>query len=437
MQKTIEYIIRFLVGEHVPLKVIRKIGYTSNESEYNRYPLVIKASGFFSPENYGNINSIPKVPLQQWDETPVLFGEGTVEIINSTNVIHADIVASTFFLISRYEEMVRRDIRDAHGRFPGKESIPYKAGFIDRPIIEEWGILLRAQLRLTGIDVEEPEQKIQKVYLTHDVDQMAHFRNIRGMMGGLLRGIKRPKEGQQALRSFFGGLIFDPWYTFPYLYKLDSELRKTLGEKRCEIITFFRSGGGRRREDKPVANLTHPDYRRLISYTKRRKITIGLHISYEAGCNPVLIGEEKKRLDKLTRTKCSYNRNHFLNNREPEDFTLLIENGITDDFSMGYADISGFRLGTCKPVQWINPLTRELTPLILHSLTIMDVSLSERRYMFMNAHDALQYCESLINTVERYSGEISLLWHNNSVEKSANSYHRKLYRDLISFLQTK
>ena len=149
------------------------------------------------------------------------------------------------------------------------------------------------------------------------------------------------------------------------------------------------------------------------------------------------ISSEKKALESFTETRITYNRNHFLNNREPDDLEMLIAAGITDDFSMGYADIAGFRLGTCRPVQWINPRSRSLTPLVLHSLTVMDVTLSEKRYMFMNAHDALQYCKSLIKTVERFNGEISLLWHNNTVENNASLYHRQLYKDLLNYLYAK
>lgn len=431
MHEVIQYIIRFLVGDHVKQDVLQEIGYTFDIQDFKNYKLVIKPSGFFDEDRYGTAASIPSLPLKLWEEVPILFGDETSEKMGETLVMHADIIAGTYFLISRYEEMVRRETRDNHNRFPGKESLPYKAGFIDRPIIEEWGMLLRAKMREAGIDVSEPPKEIRKVYLTHDVDQIAHFRNIRGMMGGILRGIKRPKEAKQAIKSFFGGLIFDPWYTFPYLFKLDLELQKKMGINHAEIIVFIRSHSGKRKEDKPIVNLAHPDYQTLIRYIKRKKVSIGLHISYEAGCNPELIAEEKKILERFTRKEIRYNRNHFLNNREPEDFEHLISSGITDDFSMGYADVAGFRLGTCKAVHWINPAKKELTNLLLHHLTIMDVTLSEKRYMYMNAHDAFQYCESLINTVSNFNGEISLLWHNNSVEKNASSYHRKLYRELI------
>ncbi len=437
MHEIIQYIIRFLAGDHIQESILKKIGYTSDEQEIIKYKVIIRPSGFFDDNLYGTEASIPALPLKLWEEVPILFGDETTETIGDTLVLHADIIAGTYYLISRYEEMVRRQVRDPHNRFPGKESLPYKAGFIDRPIIEEWGLILRNKLREAGLKVSEPPQEIRKVYLTHDVDQIAHYRNFRGMMGGVLRGIKRPKEAKQAIKSFFGGLIFDPWYTFPYLFKLDHELRQKMGENRCEIITFIRSYSGKRKEDKPIVNLAHPDYQTLIRYIRRKKVSIGLHISYEAGCNPGLIPEEKRKLEKFTKKEIRYNRNHFLNNREPEDFESLISCGITDDFSMGYADMAGFRLGTCKAVQWINPAKKVLTNLILHPLLIMDCTLHEKRYMYMNAHDAYQYCTNLIETVSKFNGEVTLLWHNTMVEKNSKLYHRKLYRDTIKYLQAR
>lgn len=433
----VDYILDFLLGVKLPDETPVRIGYTADFREFDKFDVVIKDSGFFAPENYGREVSLPVLPLKIWEEVPILFGEPMTEVVGNTVVISADIVAGTYFLISRYEEIVRPNVRDVHGRFPGKESLPYRAGFIDRPIIEEWGFQLRTTLRENGFVIPEPAKKIKKVYLTHDVDQLAHFRNIRGMLGGILRGIKRPKEGQRALKSFMGRVSDDPWYTFPFLFRLNAELQSVLGKERCETITFIRSMGLKYKEDKPFPNLLLPDYKQLIRYCRRKEVTIGIHASYECGVFPEKIGEEKSRLEKAVHTEVKYNRNHFMNNREPEDMMQLIYAGITDDFSLGYADMAGFRLGTCRPVKFINPVKKQLTELTLHSLTIMDRTLSDKRYMYMNAHDAFQYCEQIINSVERYNGELSLLWHNNLVEKSPDLYHRKLYVDLLKCLREK
>lgn len=437
MSEIINYIVQFLLGDQVSPDVVSQIGYTSDPDQFSHYKLVIIPSQFFDEGVYGTMQSLPTLPLQIWEEVPILFGQPTVEQAGETRILHADLIASTYFLISRYEEMVRRDVRDVHGRFPGKESLPYRAGFIDRPLVEEYGKLLRAQLRDICCDISDPIKRIQKVFLTHDVDQIAHFRTIRGVLGGFLRGIKRPKEGQKALRSYFGGLRFDPWYTFPWMFKQDNDLKQVIGEERCEAVTFIRAGGGKRKEDKPIANLFLPDFQTLLRYCRKKNITIGLHASYEAGISPELISKEKKALDKISKTNTTYNRNHYLDSREPEDMQAIIDAGLTDDFTLGYADMAGFRLGTCRPVRWINPKTRQLSSLTLHALAIMDSSLSDKRYMYLNAHDAYQYCVQLIDSVENYNGELVLLWHNTTVEKTPQSYHRKLYRDITKYLQTK
>ena len=437
MTEIINYIIRFLVGEEVSPKIIAKVGYTSNPKEFSKYKLVIFPSAFFSEEVYGSPESLPNLPLKIWEESPILFGDAAVEQVGNTKILYADLIASTYFLISRYEEMVHRDTRDFHGRFPGKESLPYRAGFIDSPLVEEYANLLHEQLREVGLVVSEPPKQIRKMYLTHDIDQLSHYRNIRGFMGGLLRGIRWPKEGNKAIKSYFGGLKYDPWYTLPWLFKLDNSLRNVVGDGRCEAIAFIKVGGGLRKEDKPFITHHIQDFQSLITLCRQKKVTFGLHSSYEAGMNPLRIEEEKLHLERFSKKKITDNRHHFLDSREPEDMQALIDFGITDDFTMGYADVSGFRLGTCHAVKWINPVTRQLTSLTLHPLTVMDGSLSDSRYMFMNAHEAYEYCIRLINTVESWNGELVLLWHNTSVEETPKLYHRKLYQDIIKYLKTK
>ena len=108
--------------------------------------------------------------------------------------------------------------------------------------------------------------------------------------------------------------------------------------------------------------------------------------------------------------------------------------GVTDDFTMGYADVSGFRLGTCYPVRWINPIIRRLSPLRLHPLIIMDCTLEEEKYMGLDFDRALTYCRNLVEQVNNVGGELVLLWHNDSVQEGSGSYLRKLYAQLLKEL---
>lgn len=112
----------------------------------------------------------------------------------------------------------------------------------------------------------------------------------------------------------------------------------------------------------------------------------------------------------------------------------LVNCGITDDYTMGYADVAGFRLGTCKPVKWINPRTCYLTTLSLHSLVVMDCTLDRTEYMNLNYDDAYKCCLKLINIVRRHNGEWVGLWHNSSVSVLSGGYQRELFKSIIQSL---
>lgn len=430
MNQTIYYIIRFLLGVDRAGAYSSLIGYTSDVRLFHKYKVVIVPSGFFQSSVYGTPESLPQLPLKEIEGVPLLFGTPKEECFEETWVIYADIIASSYFLLSRYEEIQKRDIRDKHGRFPGKESLPYKAGFIHRPIVEEYGKLLRHWLRKACVRIPEPQPELQKIWLTHDVDAPFFCRSLRNICRETLKGIGFRK----ALKLYQGPLEKDPYYTFPWMLEQDSLVKNRFGD-RCHIL-FFLKAGGRHANDKPHYQVRSHDIQKLLHLFKKNKALLGLHSSYEAGIYPDLIPEEKMRLEHDWKLENIHlNRHHYLASREPEDLTKLIKAGITDDFTMGYADVSGFRLGTCRPVKWINPMTRQLTSLTLHPLSVMDCTLSESQYMGLSPDEAYQYCAELVREIRQHRGEIVWLWHNTSFAGTESDYHKKLYVRLLNLLK--
>lgn len=430
MNQTIYYIIRFLLGVDRAGAYSSLIGYTSDVRLFHKYKVVIVPSGFFQSSVYGTPESLPQLPLKEIEGVPLLFGTPKEECFEETWVIYADIIASSYFLLSRYEEIQKRDIRDKHGRFPGKESLPYKAGFIHRPIVEEYGKLLRHWLRKACVRIPEPQPELQKIWLTHDVDAPFFCRSLRNICRETLKGIGFRK----ALKLYQGPLEKDPYYTFPWMLEQDSLMKNRFGD-RCHIL-FFLKAGGRHANDKPHYQVRSHDIQKLLHLFKKNKALLGLHSSYEAGIYPDLIPEEKMRLEHDWKLENIHlNRHHYLASREPEDLTKLIKAGITDDFTMGYADVSGFRLGTCRPVKWINPMTRQLTSLTLHPLSVMDCTLSESQYMGLSPDEAYQYCAELVREIRQHRGEIVWLWHNTSFAGTESDYHKKLYVRLLNLLK--
>ena len=434
MEELTHYLINFLIGRTSHSDLVSTIGYTSDATLFSRYKIVIIPSPFFKDTIYGKAESLPTLPLKKIDDTPILYGEPILENIGDTLVVHADLLASAYFMLTRYEEWVRTDCRDIHGRFPGKESIAYRANFIDRPIVDEYGKLLRKWLREKGVALDEPTPEIAKIYLTHDVDQPFLYRTWRGLAGAGLRSLKnKNSEFSTAIKTFFGNLYSDKLFTFPWIFEQDKNFRQKTTIP-TNIILFFKSAKTESKEDKPFYPLGSTDIQHLFSLCEKENTIIGLHNSYLSGDKPLLILSEKELLEQYTNREIRYNRYHYLRSMNPTDMEYLVEANITDDFTLGYADVAGFRLGTCKVVNWINPASKKISNLQLHPLTLMDVSLSDKKYMNLNQADAFTYATKLIDKVKEHHGELVLLWHNTSLAQEGMVNHKKLYSDLLQYI---
>ena len=428
MNDIVRYIIQFLLGDEASAEVVDSIGYTSDNSIFHNYKIVITPSGFFDEKMYGMPASIPALPLQQIEDTPILFGKPFVEEKDDVLIVYADLVASSYFLLSRYEEMVRRDIRDEHGRFPGRSSLPFRADMLHRPLVDEYGRLLRKWLMRTSVKAMDRPRSIRRINLTHDVDAPFAMRTWRNMV----RGVKEGKGLGMLLQTKFGSLEKDPFYTFPWLLSENQQVRTCYGKENCTSIFFFKAGGNGL-QDKPYYNLYGKDMQSLFQLIADNGGMYGLHSSYQAGKRPQQIAEEKGTLECALGTKITSNRHHFLASREPEDMAELEKAGLTDDYTMGYADVAGFRLGTSRPVRWIDAANKRLSLLTLHPLIIMDGTLSETKYMGLGLLEAKAYCDQLIEQVREHHGELTLLWHNTSVVEGSG-YHSMLYHELLQHI---
>ena len=422
MQKVIDYIIQFLIrDEHKA----HHVGYCSDKTQWSKYKVVIVPSNFFNDSIYGTPQSMPSLPLQEIEGIPFLYGTPLIEKIDNTIICHADIIASTYFLISRYEEYVNPNSnRDPHGRYIGKQSVPAQAGFIHRPIVEEYGELLRNLLQQAGVPLLPIPQQINHIYLTHDIDSITNYRRIRGLIGGILR-----RENITTILKSLFNIHNDPAYTFPWILNQDNQL------PQATQIYFVKAARQASGLDRPAYNLVGKNFTHLKKeiLTSSPKAIFGLHASYKSGNIPDIISDERKLLQyAIENQQITTSRHHYLRSLQPNDMEALIDARITDDYTMGYADIAGFRLGTCRAVRFINPATRKLTSLTLHPLTIMDCTLSEPHYMNLTYKEALSYSQTLINETKQHNGDLCLLWHNTRFTN--NDYHSQLYSQIIKSL---
>jgi hypothetical protein len=101
-------------------------------------------------------------------DIPVIYGNAFVRVGNERIECGADIFASVFFMLTRWEEYVCQT-RDAHGRFPAYASLAYRAGFLHRPVVNEYAEMLWTMLSRLGCKQKRKARRFELV-LTHDVD---------------------------------------------------------------------------------------------------------------------------------------------------------------------------------------------------------------------------------------------------------------------------
>lgn len=398
-QETIDYIISFLL--YGDKDAAKKVGYTADSDEGKKYKVVIKPS-----ENSPLIN-----PEKNWQD---FYPEVERIILSRCMSDDMDIISFVCFFLSRAEETIINQ-RDQHGRFLACHSLLGKHNLLNIPLIDEYS---RHLLKRLGRPL--PEQKISNVNLTHDVDCLCRYRSIRGFAGGIKRG--KISEALSALKDRRN----DPAWTFEWLTKEDNKIH---GEQ----IYFLKAGNGKI-YDYPQYDLFGSDCKAMLSLIKSNGAKIGLHVSYAAGewSGPrPLMQTEKQLLERAIDEQIYLSRHHYLRSTSIDNMQQLADIGITDDYTMGFADRAGFRMLTCRPVRWINPKTLKVTNLTLHPLTVMDCTLSSEKYMNLTEDEAYYICEQLIDKTCQNSGELTLLWHNDTLN---TSYHRSLYSSLIAYI---
>lgn len=393
----------------------------------------IVPSGFFG-EGYGTKTSLPSLPLEQVDGAPLLFGTPRVERDGGRLIVHADIVASSFFLATRYEEVARRDVRDEHGRFPGAESLPARAGFLERPLVDEYASLLRRWLTDLGVTVP-PTRRRFRALLTHDVDYVRLFGS--GPLAPLRtavhawRGQRRPREVLTSLAVSLR-LRSDPYDTFGEIAQLDAGAGVG-SDVTCEAIHFFMAA--QRGPHDGMYDIGGPAARRAIGLLQEAGARVGLHASYAAGRDPSLLAHERAALEAACGQPVIRNRHHFLAWREPEDGWEMARAGLVWDSTLGYSDRPGFRLGVCRPIELLDPMSLEPFGIEEHPLVLMDCTLSRPDCLGLPEEEAFERASRLMDQARTHDGEFVALWHNNVFDRAPeNVYLARLYGRLVEAL---
>jgi len=449
-----DYIISVILKEFLGLDyVIQRTGRANVciSDKDNRRRLIIADCLFaISEEQWLTNKSLPKQPLNVLDHRlfgfdnalgfpslPVIYGDlkshldGPNHAQNTPNGqefwLPIDIFGACFFMLTRYEELVKTD-RDEHNRFPPKAMLAHQEGFIERPIVNEYIEILWSGLKRVWPSLIRKKREY-RLLLSHDVD------DILSVVGKPLKQVIRRIGGDLIVRrdlimvlrnmqaAWLGCAEKDPFNTFDFIMDLS--------EKNGVSSTFnFMTDLGHTKYDQRY-NIDHPWARHCLRRIVQRGHLIGFHPTYGSYLNAERTKSEFLRLKMAAEEEGAEQnewggRQHYLRWQNPTTWQHWEEAGLNYDSTLGFADLIGFRTGCCYEYPVFNLQERKKLNLRERSLMVMDGTVTDRDGTITNILWGKIF--HLNDICKKFSGDFTLLWHNGKV---ASRRQRKLYLSTI------
>lgn len=361
-----------------------------------------------------------------------------IDAIDLLSVEHrglGELLLSALFHVLAGTEEVESGERDQHDRFPAAKSRLFAAGYGDAPFVDLWGdAIVRALQRLWP--ALQADQRHPLLSLSHDVDApyrypfqspMALMRAIAsdGLRGRWSQAARAPVEWARVRAGDIGR---DPFDHFAWMMDQAEEV----GARSTFYVIAGHSGG---RVDGDY-DVDHPVMMRLWQSILDRGHRLGVHPSYNSFRSLPTLERERDRVIEIHRKlglpfEIPPVRMHYLRFDPALTPALLAAAGFSDDSSLGFADHSGFRRGTCRPFALWDHASQRPLDLIEHPLLAMDATLLAERYEHLDQSRMEHRIETLAGWCRRFRGELTLLWHNNYFEQS---WHFATYRAALRLL---
>jgi len=328
-------------------------------------------------------------------------------LMDKDSVLPFDPFAASFYLVSRYEEYLPH-IRDNHNRYLASGSDAYQQGYLHKPLVNMWSLRIRDILHSWFPDLTFTTPVFDFVP-TIDVDAAYAYKNkgVTRALGGIYKAFqyKDYNEVRHRIRVLFR-LEHDPFDTFELQMQLQAKY------KYRSIYFMLLADYGPNDKNIPYNNRY---FQSLIRYLGDYA-EIGIHPSYASSLQPSLMVMETDRLSKILKLEIENSRQHFLKLSLPETYRNLINNDIVNDYSMGYAEVPGFRASICTPFPFFDLDNDSPTPLMIHPFTVMDGTLID--YLKLTPQKATETINELIAEVKKVGGTFIPLWHNTTLNDS-------------------
>jgi len=310
-----------------------------------------------------------------------------------------DVFSAIFFCLSRYEEYITLQ-RDEHGRFKAEDSI--FCGYHRIPYLDRWILSLERliQKNLPG----RRHARNTKWLSTMDMDIAFAYkgRSLTRRIGATGKDLVKLRFDRLKERvTVLSGRSADPFDTYDLFLSDDGADSKRL----------FIPVGDRSTYDNNLSTDSESMKQHISALQKR--VTIGLHPSYQSLDNEEMIKKEKAKLENRIGRDITESRQHFLRFSLPETYRILQSIGIEKEYSMGFHDEVGFRSGTAYPHSFYDLRKNEELTIEIFPLTLMDSAM--KNYLMFSPEQGTEVVCQLLSDMESTGGFFTTVWHNHSL----------------------
>ncbi len=385
---------------------------SSTEAKINYSPDRIDAAELFiHPAGLLHQNSIKKQKFEcfEWNGLKAFF--------KTDDDFGFDLFSAVFYLITRYEEYLEHE-PDEYGRYAHWNSLAWKEEFLNKPLIDTWLIEFGKQLQL-----QFPSFTIHHspfTFLpTYDIDIAWSYKN-KGFWRNVAASINHPSTIPQRLNVLFGNKK-DPYDSYDWLYQLHQQYA-------LKPIFFFLVAAETSEYDKNIS----PKKKAMLQLTREisKQGTIALHPSTQSNTNKQLLLKEKNTLQLISNKPVTASRHHYIQFYMPHSYRELIAAGLTDDYSMGYGTVNGFRASTSHSFLWYDLEKEQTTSLRIHPFAYMEANSFYE--LHQSATEALEEAKRLVEEVKKVNGTFISIFHNHMLgtDKLFKGW-REMYEELV------
>ena len=351
--------------------------------------------------------------LQTWEDTPAFFS------CTENSAIPFDIFASTFYMLSRYEEYMPH-LKDSMGRFSSQNALLFHEKALDKPVVDIWAKKFMSMFSVFFPEVV-PKKIIPKLETIMEVPECFAYKSkslLRTLVESFLDAF-RFKLGSLADRfNVRFGLNEDPFDIYRDWIAWHKELSLS-----TKVLFLFARPGMRDRNISIFKKRFQFKIKQVSDY-----VPVSLLASFQSTETEGLLEEERKRLGQLIHRPLRNVRQHHMRLRLPDTYKNFISCGFQIDYSLQFTDYSGYRAGTGFPFYFYDLSSEQRTSLQLHPVAVSESILRQQG----TTRKARRLLEGLTQNAVLFGTPLTIVTYPTMIDnRKTNKAWRRMFKRFL------